>query len=88
MTAGQDSIAGTDLDTFYLDLQNAHLRPLWKPGPDLLPLKPPGSTWPPGLRPGRWKQRFSGSAAEFRALPDMGAVFFANAATLPQPESL
>jgi len=34
------------------------------------------------------KQRFSGSAAEFRALPDMGAVFFANAATLPQPESL
>ena len=33
------------------------------------------------------KPRFSGSAAEFRALPDMGAVFFANAATLPQPES-
>jgi ABC-type branched-subunit amino acid transport system ATPase component len=33
------------------------------------------------------KPRFSGSAAEFRALPDMGAVFFASAAPLRQPES-
>jgi len=29
------------------------------------------------------KPRFSGSAAEFRALPDMGAVFFANAPAEP-----
>ena len=29
------------------------------------------------------KPRFSGSAAEFRALPDMGAVFFANAPAAP-----
>jgi branched-chain amino acid transport system ATP-binding protein len=29
------------------------------------------------------KPRFSGSTAEFRALPDMGAVFFANAPTAP-----
>jgi branched-chain amino acid transport system ATP-binding protein len=30
------------------------------------------------------KPRFSGSAAEFRALPDMGAVFFANSPTASQ----
>lgn len=31
------------------------------------------------------KPRFSGPVADFRALPDMGAVFFAHTASLPEP---
>jgi gentisate 1,2-dioxygenase len=40
VTAGQDSIATADLDAFYRDLADAHLRPLWQLGPDLLPSHP------------------------------------------------
>jgi gentisate 1,2-dioxygenase len=40
VTAGQDSITAADLDTFYRDLHDAHLQPLWKLGPDLLPSHP------------------------------------------------
>jgi ABC-type branched-subunit amino acid transport system ATPase component len=42
------------------------------------------ATWVYVLADG--KPRFSGSAAEFRALPDMGAVFFASTAAVPRPE--
>jgi len=40
VTAGQDSIGTADPATSYRDLQDAHLRPLWTLGPDLLPTHP------------------------------------------------